>query len=625
MTQSIAPVKFVIELTGLFYLLISWNIYRMKTRFIFYIVLVLCGLGCQSQSEKTNTLPYVLDMVYNNPGEAPTVSAYTNPFFLESRGYKGMVPQWYINCAITYDNFEENIVPIGSDERKWIEQRATIIDEKLAACDSAQLDVYAFTDIFVAPKSIWAKYGEAMGQQETNLHGYGGDVKNVRKPNVQYPIISQLIRAQIDGIFKRFPTLDGLMIRFGETYLHDTPFHMGGKPVRQGKEGIEDHVELLNILRDEICVKRNKKLFYRTWDFGWFHTEPEVYLAITNQVKPHENLIFSIKHTKGDFLRTFPFNPTLGTGKHAQIVEAQCQREYEGKGAHPNYVGESIINGFDENQAQEGMKSLSDLKANPNFKGVWTWSRGGGWKGPYITNELWCDLNAYVLSQWAQDTSLTEPAIFKQYTQELGLTDADANTFRQIALLSTRGVFLGRSSELTPINPWWIRDQYMGGLTAPEFNDHTDEAWGKTNKEFEHIVANNMVEAILDEKAEAVRIWKEIEKLAGQVKSGNEKFQDYLQVSCSYGRIKYEIIQQAWIVMLKGLEGDKTGNYDRVRIENAYLQYKELWKEFEALKKNNKQCATLYLPYGFNNHYKALHSDEGMDKAVRKYSELIRQ
>ena len=28
-----------------------------------------------------------------------------------------------------------------------------------------------------------------------------------------------------------------------------------------------------------------------------------------------------------------PFNPCIGIGKHQQVVEVQCQREYEGKGA----------------------------------------------------------------------------------------------------------------------------------------------------------------------------------------------------------------------------------------------------------------------------------------------------
>ena len=305
-----------------------------------------CGTSeSKEQQKKPGPLPYILDMVHNNPGEKATVSEYNDPVFVKNRGYNGMVVQWYVNCAVDYDNFEKNIVPPGSKEREWIDSLAQTIDVRLAAIDKSGVDVYAFVDVFVAPRSIWDKYGDSMGEQETDLHGYGGDVKNARKPNIEYDIIQKLIIAQIDGIFKRFPSFDGLVIRFGETYLHDTPYHMGGKPVREGDEGIRDHVKLLNLLRDEVCVKRSKKIFYRTWDFGWFHTRPDIYLAITDQVEPHENLIFSIKHTKGDFLRTFPFNPTLGIGKHSQIVEVQCQREYEGKGAHPDYIAGGVLNG----------------------------------------------------------------------------------------------------------------------------------------------------------------------------------------------------------------------------------------------------------------------------------------
>lgn len=601
----------------------------ISSRICGMLLLLIFSLACNEEKkikvENSTELDYVLDMVHNNPGEEATASIYNNPDFVKSRGYNGMVPQWYINCAITYDNFEEGILPEGSEERNWVENQAASIDEKMEACDAAGIDVYAFTDMFVAPKSLWEKYGSEMGVQETNLHGYGGSVKNVRKPNIQFKLIEKLVKLQIEGIFQRFPSLDGLVIRFGETYLHDTPFHMGGNPLRQGEEGIKDHVKLLKILREEICVKRNKKLFYRTWDFGWFHTEPAIYEAITNQIAPHENLVFSIKHTKGDFLRTFPFNPTLGIGKHPQIVEVQCQREYEGKGAHPNYIAEAVINGFEEYAGMDGLNSLNDLKGNPNFKGVWTWSRGGGWKGPYIKNELWSDLNAFVLSEWAKDTTLDEAEIFTKYTDILKLNEQDASAFREIALLSNRGVFYGRSSMITDINPWWIRDQFMGGLTAPEFNDQTDEAWGKTNKEFFEIVEKGLVDEILEEKAQAIGYWNTIEKLAASITSGDKELREYIGVSSTYGRIKYEIIQQAWIVMLKGLEGEKSGNYDTDVILTASKKYNRLWEEFKLLEEENEQCASIYLPYGFNNHYDALHSDEGMDKAVKKYTVLAQK
>lgn len=591
---------------------------------VFYCCIVMSLMMACKQSPKTEIdknirVPYTLNMVHLNPGEGETKSIYNDPEFIKSRGYNGMILQNYAQCAITYDNFEQDIIPSGL-ERDWITSQATLIDEQLEAANNAEIDIYIFTDVFVAPKSIWNKYGEEMGIQETDFHGYGGDVKNIRKPNIQFPIIQKLMRAQIEGIFDRFPSLDGLVIRFGETYLHDTPNHMGGKLVREGDEGIKDHITLINLLKEEVCVKRKKKLFYRTWDFGWMHTEPEIYTAITDQISTHPNLIFSIKHTKGDFLRTFPFNPTLGKGKHQQIVEVQCQREYEGKGAHPNYIANAVINGFEEYEGMQGLKSLNDLKDNPNFAGVWTWARGGGWKGPYITNELWCDLNAYVVNKWAKDPTIPEVEIFNAYSKELGLNLKDADAFREIALLSTKGVFYGRTSNVARINPWWIRDQFMGGITTDAFNNHTSEAWGKLNEDFKKIIADGLIDEVLDEKRQAVDIWKKIETLSKTVSSGDEKFRDYLKVSCSYGRIKYEIIEKAWFIMLNGMQETNNVVNNTPLIKEAKLRYDELWNEFQLLKANNEQCATLYKPYSFMLGTSDLHGEEGMHKAVEKYS-----
>lgn len=96
------------------------------------------------------------------------------------------------------------------------------------------------------------------------------------------------------------------------------------------------------------------------------------------QVETHENLVFSIKHTAKDFWRTIPFNRTIGVGKHRQIIEVECQREYEGKGAFPNYVIDGVVNGFEEfrTQPRTGPIGLAEVADNSVIAGIWTWSRG---------------------------------------------------------------------------------------------------------------------------------------------------------------------------------------------------------------------------------------------------------
>ena len=136
----------------------------MKTTFkhlILLIILVAVGFSCKTNNGEKNqkqdaSLEYVMDFVHNNLGLPPRVSKFNNTEFLESLGYNGTTPHWYVQCGITYDSLEEGIVPEGSDERKWI-------------------------------------------------------------------------------LARTFPELDGLMLRFGETYLHDTPYHLGNSPLRRGE------------------------------------------------------------------------------------------------------------------------------------------------------------------------------------------------------------------------------------------------------------------------------------------------------------------------------------------------------------------------------------------------------
>lgn len=37
----------------------------------------------------------------------------------------------------------------------------------------------------------------------------------------------------LQEVFARFPSLDGLVIRVGETYLHNVPYHCGNGPIRK--------------------------------------------------------------------------------------------------------------------------------------------------------------------------------------------------------------------------------------------------------------------------------------------------------------------------------------------------------------------------------------------------------
>lgn len=546
-------------------------------------------------SGESQTLEFIMDGVHNNPGEIPYVTKYNDPTYLKLQGFNGVTPSLHLSGAITYDNFKNNLIPQKSKERAWIIKQSLLVDSTISAFKNSGIGIYPFEDFLVFPRIIWEKYGDSLRALNSVSQ------KENHKPDIKRNFTQQLLKAQIEGIFSRFPGIEGIVLRFGETYLHDMPFHFGSSPVNS----IEDHIIFINILREEICVKRNKKLFYRTWDFGYnFHNNPDYYLKVTNAILPHPNLIFSIKYQQNDFLRMSPFNPCLGIGKHRQIVEAQSRMEAYGKGAHPYYSAYGVINGWPETKFKINFNDnsftgeLNDIKNPRGIKdildsgllcGVNTWSHGGGWQGPYITNEIWTDLNTYVVSHWAQNTSLKEEEIFTEFAKQKGFSGMNLDLFRQICMLTIEGVRKGQCNSFTKNQLWWSRDEFFS------VSDNQDV--------IKSISSKNIADKVLAEKEESVAIWNQIEALSKELDIKDTDLQKAIQVSCTYGRIKYALINEMWKLMLLKYqiqEGESLKEFAKKIIQ----EYDALWAEWKALKQLNPSCATLYTEMSFRNQQK---------------------
>lgn len=507
-------------------------------------------------------LRFVLDMVHDNPGEAPFVTKFKDTALLKSWGYTGQIPKLFLQCAITYDGFDADLLPLGSKERAWSEKTAAEIDSRLHDAQVNNMPLYPFTDVLVVPKALLAKYGNEMRD--------GGRLSILK------PLTQRVMREQINEIFDRFPGLGGITIRFGETYLQDTPFHAGGSPVSSA----EEHQVLIALLREEVCVKRNKILFYRTWALGTgntnIHIHKDFYLKVTDAIEPHPNMVFSIKHTNADFLRAVPFNETLGFGKHPQLVEVSTmQAGIYGKNAHPYYIGQGVIDGWEE--MGEGKKGLKDLVGLPQFAGVWTWTRGDGWAGPYISNEFWVNLNAWVISHFGQEPSKTEPELFDEYARtQLKLDKASTAKLRELCLLATSATFHGQQSSLFSANPWWCRDEYLTAVNL------------------DVVVEKGIVGPVLEEKAKAVADWTRVEGLSREIRLTNPADQEFLQVSSTYGRIKIAVMEQIWIMQILSASAHKNGIMDTTAMKTALESYDALWREWRQLKENYACCPTLY-------------------------------
>ena len=522
---------------------------------LMFFVLLLAGAFCTSMEAQTNSVkPLVLDMVHHNPGEAPYQSAYNDPAVIKEMGYNGKVYFLFESpaLAINWESVDADILPKGSEERAWVDNKAKQIREMHASCDAQGMTIYAMSDLVLFPKRLINKY---------KIADTFGD------PND--PMTEKLIRAQINEMFDQFPSLDGLVVRIGETYLHDAPYHRGHINNKKDAEGTI--IPLIQILREEICVNRNKQLIFRTWRA--FDDDAPRYQAVSDAIEPHDNLVISIKHCEGDFFRTKPFSRCIGMGRHRQIIEVQCAREYEGKGAYPNYVINGVVDGFEEHANMpkneiNGLRSFYDK--NPElFAGVWTWSRGGGWAGPYVKNEMWCDLNAWVIAQWALDPSKSEASVFNRYaTERLGLKGESVIKFRKLCLLSADAVLRGRYADRGEISYVWTRDQAISWTNGP-----SREEKKKRN---------------LDRKDETIAIWNEIIELAKSIEWADEEMQQHAIGSSYYGLHLYEIYRSIFYMADANNKGDKAG------VKQWISAYDEAWAKYKMLPSQYPSVASLY-------------------------------
>ena len=559
-------------------------------------LLQLLPMLCLCLGLKLLAVPaFLLDMTHRNPGDDYPTSKFVDPQLLAGWGYNGQVIGT-IGGLQTFDDLAPGLLPEGSLERNWALQHVAELKQRVQAAHAAGLRCYAGTDMILLPKKLIALFKNEICDAQGRI--------DIGRPKTQ-----EIFRALLRETFQRVPELDGIVVRTGEVYLQDFPYHAASgnfsEDKRQGGSAIlhgeQSHIELLKIFRAEVCKKLNKVVIYRTWSFGPqnFHENPKYYHKVTDAIPPHTNLIFSIKHQQGDFHQLTPFNPTLMIGKHRQIIEVQCQREAYGKGAHPYYIGDGVINGWEEYAwlMKPGQpRGLRDVITNELCAGVWTWSRGGGWEGPYIRNELWCELNAYVIAKFAENPARSEADIFNEYAREkLKLQGDDVNKFRALNLLSEQAVLRGQLTTLgAKINVWWARDHF---LNEPDLSD---------------FIKKGLVEKAIAEKAKSVAMWRKMEQLAHEIHFADTNTQEFVEVSCTYGRIKYEIIEQAWTVLFTAKLGEISGNYDREKIHAAIVRYDTLWQEWRTLAKNHAECATIDKDIGFD--YKP-----GIGAAINRY------
>ena len=576
-----------------------------------------------------------------NPGESPPATSFDDPAKLERWGFDAVTILNHELCA-NFSSVSPEVFPAGSPSAAWL---ATVREGKqreLAAYAARGLKVISKLDMVVLPQTLLKLYKTEVTDPKTGKLSFA---RNKTR---------ELLSVMFDEVVALFPQIDGFQVRVGEVYLQDAPYHAGAGAVDYRQPFAvqqAEYVALLRFLRQELCVKHGKRVIFRTWDTQFappyrFHGSPQYYLNVTGQITPHPMLYFSIKHTQLDFWRWSAFNPCLGIGDHAQIVEVECQREYEGKGAHPNYIAQGVIEGFAEVTPLHGLQQA--LASSPLVRGVWTWARGGGWQGPYITGggnavgaggqgggatgEFWEDLNVYVVSKWvaarlhpsASSSNSgaelpTEAQVFARFcAEELGLNQSTAEAqggaataargasvcaaLRRLALASSSAVLhmhycAAYDSTLQPPGKGgiptnnWMRDDCLGGDA-------------QLKPVFSSLHHTNGFAPALAEKAQAVTMWEGMlsEAIALQDaipdsdnNTGLVRWRRQLETGVRYGLTLSRIIFAGWRVLSLGYQRQAGGgSINRTALAQGLADYDNGWASFNAFRISNPYGATLY-------------------------------
>ena len=114
--------------------------------------------------------------------------------------------------------------------------------------------------------------------------------------------------------------------------------------------------------------------------------------------------------------------------------------------------------------------------------------------------------------------------------------------------------------------------------------------------------------SIAAQQPEAVELWQEIVRLAGEIYFANPETADFVKVSSSYGLDLYRIYQAYINLNLAGLKADHKELGDLLK------KYDAAWNDYRELAKAHRNCASLYEAHGAR-----FGVGDGLDKVVAEF------
>lgn len=439
-------------------------------------------------------------------------------------GYNAVMTEPWPALAL-YDRYDPALYDAARfpGPRSWVESKRRAVRAELQQAKALHLKVITPGDVILLPAQVQLLYGRELTTGGLNRYC------------IENPKVQELLTAALDEVFATFPEIDGVLVRTGENYPMG-PLS-GNTPVSGvcSPQGADSLAATLRFMHEQVVGKHKRELIYRGWDLGatGVHALGASGQRLAAAMPSTTGTTLSYKITETDFWRYNRLNQNLLEGPLPRMVELQAAREYEGKGAFPNYVAAVHANGLPEAPGDRGLRAVQEA----GVRRAWVWAKGGGWDGPYVHDPLWVDANAMALGRLLWDVEANPETIAAEWAATRFGWDAAPAVARMLMAspaAALKGFYLKCFAKLgawTP-NNLWVRDDVVAG--ADKLRELYDGCGGSSG-----------VDRAVAEKDEALAAMRRIEDAVAPYAeaSGRRPPSAAIRTSLHYQRTLLETLQ----------------------------------------------------------------------------------
>ncbi len=476
-----------------------------------------------------------LATILDNPGEPFAGSRYRDPLQLRALGYNAVV--LYETTGLSGVDSPDSIS--SGEMRRWVAQQFEIIRQRIEQAVRAKLDVYIAYDALSLARDV----------VDRNV----GTLTCTKRPSTICPASEAALERSgqaLESLLQQFPSVSGVVLRFGDNDASRLPYLVGNdiySPhcARCSQLGRADRITLvLHHFHKLVVQKRGQRLIARAWNVrpNGLHDSVELCRRVQTQLPGEETddrFVLSFKFTQTDFWRYQNWNPaSLACGKRPIIYELQCQREFEGKGGIPNWQVPLWRDGYPE--AGDGAAAgLAQIAGRINFAGLWAWVRGGGWGGPFVSNESWIDANVFSVPLLAENPSIAPLDLAQRWIGErLGVVSEPIAAAIQQTLVDSpevirQGFYIGPFAR-TKADPWhpnadWIQDDLVDARAA----------W----RIIQRLPENTLEEVVAEKQSAVERLYSDRAALSQHLTDRTRSILEPLINTMSYGESLFEALR----------------------------------------------------------------------------------